>query len=154
MVVWGGQAADRCIQVLAGAPRPIGPIAEIVVVDDDLGGPYPSPSRQTFFDALATERRDPRHVDAPTSDSKGALVVALFGDIRSWKGRPGYSKEAEDAVAAACEAARRQARDAIVVQFSHPRLAPQIRGATSIVCAWGGEPVMQAAAARWLARNC
>jgi beta-glucosidase-like glycosyl hydrolase len=153
-VLWGAQVADRCIRILSGDPRPLGPIAEIVVVDDDLGGPYPAPSRQTFFDALAAEGRDPRHVDEPTAESRGALVVALFGDIRSWKGRPGYSAEARAIVEDACAAARRQARDAIVVQFSHPRLAAEVRGATTVVCAWGGEPVMQAAAARWLARNC
>ena len=83
-----------------------------------------------------------------------SLIVALFGDIRSWKGRPGYSAAARATVAAACDAARRQARDAIVVQFSHPRLAAEVQGASSIVCAWGGEPVMQGAAARWLAKNC
>ena len=153
-MLWGALVADRCIHVVAGAPRPVGPIAEVVVVDDDLGGPYPPPSRQTFFDALAAEGRDVRHVDVPTGDSRGALIVALFGDIRSWKGRPGYSADARATVAAACDAARRQARDAIVVQFSHPRLAAEVQGATSIVCGWGGEPVMQAAAARWLAKNC
>jgi len=40
-----------------------------------------------------------------------------------------------------------------VVQFSHPRLAGAVEGADAVVCAWGGERVMQEAAARWLRRQ-
>ena len=122
-------------------------------LDDDLGGPYPPPSREPLFAALAGAGVDARRVERPTAASRGPVVVALFGDIRSWKGRPGYSAAAREAVATACAEARRQARDAVVVQFSHPRLAGAIEGADAVVCAWGGERVMQAAAARWLARQ-
>ncbi|HET7459534.1 MAG TPA: hypothetical protein VFJ74_17920, partial [Gemmatimonadaceae bacterium] len=73
--------------------------------------------------------------------------------VRAWKGRPGYSAAARAAVAAACEAAHRQARDALVLQFSHPRLISEIPSDTPIVSAWGGDAVMQQAAARWVARN-
>jgi hypothetical protein len=45
------------------------------------------------------------------------------------------------------------ARDAVVLQFSHPRLAAELTGAPDVVCAWGGEEVMQRAAARWLLRR-
>jgi len=73
--------------------------------------------------------------------------------VRAWKGRPGYSPRARDAVAAACNAARRQARDALVVQFSHPRLSAELGPVAPVVSAWGGDPVMQQAAARWVGRN-
>lgn len=151
-VAWGAQLADRVVRVVRGTPAPLGATAEVVVVDDDVGGPYPPPSREPFFDALRAEGRDARRVDAPTAASKDTVVVALFGDVRAWKGRPGYSEPARAAVAAACEAARRQGRDAVVLQFSHPRLAAQLTGAPAIVSAWGGDPVMQGAGARWLAR--
>ena len=89
-------------------------------------------------------------VDAPTAHATSPLLVALFGDIRAWKGRPGYSAAAVTAVESACAAAAAQGREAIVVQFSHPRLATAIASAPTVVCAWGGERVMQQAAGRWL----
>ena len=88
--------------------------------------------------------------DTP-SGAVAEIVIALFGDIRSWKGRPGYSKKALDAVRSALTAAGEAKQGAIVVQFSHPRLAASIPGDAPILCAWGGEAVMQRAAARVLA---
>jgi len=79
------------------------------------------------------------------------VVVALFGDIRSWKGRPGYSKGSLDAVADALDRAHAVGSSATIVQFSHPRLAASIPGDAPVLCAWGGEAVMQRAAARMLA---
>jgi hypothetical protein len=39
------------------------------------------------------------------------------------------------------------------VQFSHPRLANELETDAPILCAWGGEAVMQRAAARVLLRE-
>ena len=150
---WGDEVAEQVVHALHGRVPRLAPVTEVVVVDDDLGGPYPPPSREPLLAALAGAGVDARRVERPTAASRGPVVVALFGDIRSWKGRPGYSAAAREAVATACAEARRQARDAVVVQFSHPRLADAIEGADAVVCAWGGERVMQAAAARWLARQ-
>ncbi len=148
---WGVEIASRVIHVVRGDARSLDRVTEVVVVDDDLGGPYPPPSRDPFLRALAGDgSREVRVVDAPTAASRGPLVVALFGDIRAWKGRPGYSAAAREAVAAACRAAQDAARDAIVVQFSHPRLAAELTGAANVICAWGGERVMQEAAGRWM----
>jgi hypothetical protein len=36
------------------------------------------------------------------------------------------------------------------VQFSHPRLASELKKPKHVVSAWGGDAVMQQAAARWL----
>jgi hypothetical protein len=83
--------------------------------------------------------------------SRPSRVIALFGDIRSWKGRPGYSSRSLDLVKAALAGGARGAADSLVVQFSHPRLAAQIPGNGPVICAWGGEAVMQRAAARVLA---
>jgi beta-glucosidase-like glycosyl hydrolase len=150
---WGGQLAERVVHVLRGRVPRLAPVTEVVVVDDDLGGPYPAPSREPFVAALSATGLDARLATAPSAASRGPVIVALFGDIRSWKGRPGYSTAARAAVRTACDAARAQARDAVVVQFSHPRLAGAVEGADAIVCAWGGERVMQEAAARWLRRQ-
>ncbi|HET7458383.1 MAG TPA: glycoside hydrolase family 3 N-terminal domain-containing protein, partial [Gemmatimonadaceae bacterium] len=125
-VAWGAQLADRCVRPVRGAPPPVRGPLEVIVVDDDEGGPYPAPSRWPFFNSLRADGRVADHVDAPTAGSRGTVIVALFGDVRAWKGRPGYSAAARAAVAAACEAAHRQARDALVLQFSHPRLISEI----------------------------
>jgi beta-glucosidase-like glycosyl hydrolase len=147
---WGGQLADRVVHVLRGAPAALGAHTEVVVVDDDLGGPYAAPSREPFLEVLRAGAVDPTVVDAASASATTPLVIALFGDIRAWKGRPGYSASAVAAVDAACAAAAAQGREAIVVQFGHPRLATAVASAKTVVCAWGGERVMQQAAARWL----
>ena len=93
-----------------------------------------------------------RRVEAVAAGG-GPLVVALFGDIRSWKGRPGYSDRARQAVATAVTEAKEAGREALVVQFSHPRLAVEIGDAKNVVSAWGGDRRMQEAAGRWLGRG-
>jgi beta-glucosidase-like glycosyl hydrolase len=150
-VVWAEQLADRAVHRVRGAQFTVAEKLEIVVVDDDLGGPYPAPSRQPFVEVLGAQGIHAEIRAAPSGAAGTGVVIALFGDIRSWKGRPGYSPRALEAVGAALASARGARQDAIVVQFSHPRLASSIPGDAPILCAWGGEAVMQRAAARVLA---
>lgn len=145
-VAWGSTLADRVIQVVRGAPPRVTSPIEIIVVDDDLGGPYPAPSRDPFFQTLLLGTPEVKRVEKVSGDGRASVVVALFGDIRSWKGRPGYSAEARKAVDKVID----KAPEAVVVQFSHPRLASELKKPKHIVSAWGGEMVMQQAAARWL----
>jgi hypothetical protein len=81
----------------------------------------------------------------------GASVGALFGDIRAWKGRPGYSSWSKEAVRRAFEGT--DPADRLIIQFSHPRLAAELDVDAPVLCAWGGEAVMQRAAARVLLRD-
>jgi hypothetical protein len=126
---------------------------DVIVVDDDLGGPYPAPPRTPFVETLNKEGINAELRDAPSGAADRGVIIALFGDIRSWKGRPGYSASSLEAVRAALEAAHASSQDAIIVQFSHPRLAPAVPGDAPILCAWGGESVMQRAAARVLSES-
>ena len=48
--------------------------------------------------------------------------------------------------------AHEQKRDSLVILFSHPRNAAQVPAVANLLCAWGGEKPMQAAAARVIAR--
>jgi beta-glucosidase len=146
-VLWGAQLADRVVRLVRGERARIGAALQVLVVDDDLGGPYPPPSREPFLAALAASGLPARQVEAVARAPGESTIVALFGDIRSWKGRPGYSAAARQAVARACAADP----GAVVVQFGHPRLAVEIPEPRTVVTAWGGEAVMQQAAARWLA---
>lgn len=147
-VLWGAQLADRVIQAVHGAPPAMKAPLDVVIVDDDLGGPYPPPSRETLLDALFDAGWKARRLEKFDPASSNDSVVALFGETRGWKGRVGYSDEAIQAVRAACEARP----NATVIQFAHPRLAIQLRFARCVVSAWGGEAAMQSAAARWIMR--
>jgi hypothetical protein len=79
------------------------------------------------------------------------LVVALLES-----GAPGRAAAERAAARAAVEraaaAAGRSARDLVVVHFAPPRDAAELP-APDVVCAWSADPVMQRAAARWLARR-
>ena len=145
---WGAQLADRVVHVVRGTPRIAGPV-QLLIVDDDLGGPYPAPSRDPLVAALASAGVRASVVERLTPELGTTPVIALFGDIRSWKGRPGYSPAAREAVSRAVA----DAPDAVLVQFSHPRLAEQVPEPRHVVSAWGGDAVMQQAAARWLAAH-
>jgi beta-glucosidase-like glycosyl hydrolase len=142
---WARDIACSAVHVLRGDVRHDLRRVLITIVDDDAGGPYPPPFREPFTARL-------RELGVETSGGDGALhLIALFGDIRAWKGRPGYSAAALEQVS---DALRGAAETAAIVQFSHPRLAHAIGGDAAIVCAWGGEAAMQRAAAEWLVHRC
>jgi beta-glucosidase len=143
---WADALALRTVHLVRGQPGAISSFVDVIIVDDDLGGPYPPPSRQPFLDGLRNSGAEARTLDVPSRDGRRSTVIALFGDIRSWKGRPGYSAQARAAV----ERALAADPGAIIVQFGHPRLASEIPGAAPVVSGWGGERVMQNAVARWL----
>src|SRR5688500_6390774 len=123
-VHWADALALRTVHVARGNPGAISSSLDIVIVDDDIGGPYPPPSREPFLAGLADCGAEARLVETPSRDGRRTTVVALFGDIRSWKGRPGYSAASRAAV----ERAITTAPDAVIVQFGHPRLTTEIPG--------------------------
>jgi hypothetical protein len=123
----------------------------LTIVDDDIGGPYPAPSRDPLISALRNGGVDVVLDSKGDGARAGSVVVALFGDIRAWKGRPGYSADAKAAVRSAI--GDDSASNRLIVQFSHPRLADELDVSAPILCAWGGEAVMQRATARVLLRE-
>lgn len=142
---WALGLAGRSVRTLRGEPRCAGSV-EVMTVDDDAGGPFPPGPRGAFPEALKEAGVHVREVGRPTGELP--VLIALYADIKGFKGRPGLSAEAIDTVASAAA----EPRGATVVLFGHPRLAPQTPGA-HLLAAWGGETLMQRAAARWLARN-
>lgn len=128
--------ADRVLDDRhAGNGRLVPPL-ELVVVDDDLGGPYPPGPSDVLAEELA-------RLGVPLGPG-GTRVVAVFAEPRGWKGRAGLGAAAARALAAARGGA------ALVVLFAHPRLAP---GEVPVLLAWHRQPLMQRAVARWLARR-
>lgn len=148
---WATHVAEEVVHVLRGKTPRLPQPWNLVVVDDDVGGPYPAPSREPLISALRTGGVEIVTSDTPPTTNSGATVIALFGDIRAWKGRPGFSDRAKEAVRLALQEAK--TNDRLIIQFSHPRLASELDADAPILCAWGGEPVMQRAAARVLLRQ-
>jgi beta-glucosidase len=116
-------------------PRLTGPL-DLVVVDDDVGGPYPpSPSDYTS-QALGAEQAG-RYTG-------GSRVVLVFAEPRAWKGRAGFGDGSRDALAS-------YAADAdLIVLFGHPRLVEQLPSDAPVLLAWHRQRLMQEAVARWL----
>ncbi len=131
--------ADRLVERSAAAlaaPLLRAPL-ELLIVDDDLGGPYPPGPSDFVARALETAGFAP--------GSGGSRVALVFAEPRAWKGRAGLG----DAAHATLE--RAGALDLIVL-FGHPRLAAELPPGTPVLIAWHRQRLMQDAVARWLSR--
>jgi beta-glucosidase-like glycosyl hydrolase len=130
--------ADALLQqgmVRGDAPRLTGPI-DLVVVDDDVGGPYPPGPSDYTAKALGPE--------LASRYTGGSRVVLVFAEPRAWKGRAGFGSATREALAT-------QASNAdLIVLFGHPRLVEQLPGEWPVLLAWHRQRLMQDAVARWL----
>ena len=109
---------------------------ELVIVDDDLGGPYAPVPGDTVAATLGAL--------GAAQGSGGSRVVLAFAEPRAWKGRAGFGGASEAAL-----------RDEVpgsdlTVLFGHPRLAGEIPGDGPVLVAWHRQRLMQAAVGRWL----
>jgi beta-glucosidase len=150
-IAWGGMLADRVLQVTRGSITTVRAPLEIVVVDDEASEGGTAASREPLFAALRLAGVPSREVPRPIPGARGSVIIALFGETRAKKGRTGYAATTLAAVQTALDAAQSAQRDAIVVQFAHPRLVTLIPGTAPVLSAWGGDGAMQGAVARWLA---
>ncbi len=120
------------------APKLHGPL-DLMVVDDDLGGPYPPGPTEYTRQTLGN--------DKVGRYDGGSRVVLAFAEPRAWKGRSGFSAESRDALAHAAPDAD------LVVLFGHPRLLPELPSEAPVLLAWHRQRLMQEAVGRWLARR-
>lgn len=148
---WSIQLAEQVVHPLGGPIPRLPEPWNLVIVDDDVGGPYPAPSRDPFISSLRAGGVDLIVDGERDAASARSTVIAVFGDIRAWKGRPGYSAAAKEAVHGAL--GRAGSKETLIVLFSHPRLAEELTANAPMLCAWGGEAVMQKAASRVLLRE-
>jgi beta-glucosidase-like glycosyl hydrolase len=139
---WAIETGVSTIEIIRGHAH-VDPPLELITIDDDVDGPLPPPARSFLPRALRALGVETVEVRRPTQ----GCLVAVYSDVRAWKGRPSLSEESVLRVNAAV-----QAGAALVIVFGHPRLAHPIE-CRNLVCAWGGEPIMQEAAARWLFGN-
>jgi beta-glucosidase len=125
--------------MLRGSPPELAAPIDLVVVDDDLGGPYPPGPSDWTQQSLGPEllgRYD-----------GGSRVVLVFAEPRAWKGRSGFGAAARDALA-------NSASDAdLIVLFGHPRLLEEIPSDAPVLLAWHRQRLMQEAVGRWVRRR-
>jgi glycosyl hydrolase family 3 len=133
--------ADALLEqgMLRGAvPDLQGPL-DVVVVDDDLGGPYPPGPTDWTQQVLGAE-----HLGRYDG---GSRVVLAFAEPRAWKGRAGFGPASRDALANAVPDAD------LIVLFGHPRLVPELPSSAPVLLAWHRQRLMQEAVGRWLRRR-
>ena len=121
-----------------GAPTLRGPL-DLVVVDDDLGGPYP-PGPSDWVHQVLGANRIGRY-------DGGSRVVLAFAEPRAWKGRSGFGAASRDALANAVPGAD------LIVLFGHPRLLQELPTDAPVLLAWHRQRLMQEAVGRWLVRR-
>ena len=135
--------ADRVLHVVRGeAPAIRGPV-RVSIVDDDVGGPYRVGPRDIFEKTLREAGMNPGKGEG----GRGARVVLVYSEPRSWKGRAALGTRSLAALRRLAPGAK------LIVLFGHPRLVGQIPGTAPVLCAWHGQPLMQRAAARWILRG-
>lgn len=147
-LLWARQIADTLVHPVRGVIASIGPVVDVIQVDDDAGSRWPVPSRAPFIDALRSVGFDPRSGQGPTPEGEGAVLLALYGGPGAGKGRAGYSMETRRRVAQVVSEARHARRSVVVALFGPPRLAAEIPEAGNVVCAWNAARSMQEAMAR------
>jgi hypothetical protein len=125
--------------MLRGSPPELRGPADLVVVDDDLGGPYP-PGPSDWTEKILGPELLSRY-------DGGSRIVLVFSEPRAWKGRSGFGE-------AALEALARSASQAdLIVLFGHPRLVTEIPSDAPVLLAWHRQRLMQEAAGRWIRRR-
>jgi beta-glucosidase len=133
--------ADTLLQagMVRGAPPTlVGPL-DLVVVDDDVGGPYPPSSTDYVQRALGPELIG-RY-------SGGSRVVMVFAEPRAWKGRSGLGSASREALAHYATGAD------LLILFGHPRMLSELPNRAPVLLAWHRQRLMQEAVARWLGRR-
>jgi beta-glucosidase-like glycosyl hydrolase len=120
------------------APSLTGPL-DLVVVDDDIGGPYPPGPSDYVHRVLGTDRIG-RY-------GGGSRVLLVFAEPRAWKGRSGFSPATKEALA------HHAAGADLIVLFGHPRLATELPSKAPVLLAWHRQRLMQEAVARWLSAH-
>jgi beta-glucosidase-like glycosyl hydrolase len=124
--------------VRGAPPTLVGPL-DLVVVDDDVGGPYPPSSTDYVQRALGPELIG-RY-------SGGSRVVMVFAEPRAWKGRSGLGSASREALAHYATGAD------LLILFGHPRILGELPNRAPVLLAWHRQRLMQEAVARWLGQR-
>jgi beta-glucosidase len=122
--------------MVRGSPPGLTPPLDLVVVDDDVGGPY-APSASDYVQRALGPELTGRY-------SGGSRVVLVFAEPRAWKGRSGLGPGSREALA------HHAAGADLIILFGHPRLLSELPLGAPVLLAWHRQRLMQEAVARWL----
>jgi beta-glucosidase-like glycosyl hydrolase len=136
-----GALADALLKkgMLRGSPPILTGPLDLVVVDDDVGGPYP-PSASDYVHRVLGPELIGRYAG-------GSRVVLVYSEPRAWKGRSGLGTGSREALAHHASGAD------LIVLFGHPRLLGELPSRAPVLLAWHRQRLMQEAVARWLAQR-
>lgn len=134
--------AERLVEqgMRRGQLQKLVPPLELVIVDDDIGGPYP-PSAGDYVE------RELERLGVALGKG-GSRVVIAFAEPRAWKERSGFSAENRAKLAGSAKGAD------LVVLFAHERLVSDVPEGPPVLVAWHRQRPLQLAVARWLATRC
>ena len=150
-VLWARQVSDTVVHAVRGVFTNIGPVVDVILVDDDAQvGTNVAEQFAPFLATLRAVGLVPRVVDGPSDDGRGAVCIVVRGAPESGRGRAGYTAETRTRVSASVAAARAARRSVVAVIFGPPTLAEELPDVPNVICAWGGDRGMQEAAARRL----
>lgn len=113
------------------------PPFELMLLDDDVGGPYPPSSSGYVAQELA-------RLGVPLG-AGGSRIVLAFAEPRAWKERSGLTAENHERLAALAPEAD------LVVLFAHERLIAEVPAGPPVLLAWHRQRPLQVAVARRLA---
>ncbi|MBA3853850.1 MAG: hypothetical protein C0503_05510, partial [Gemmatimonas sp.] len=126
-VLWARQVSDTVVHAPRGVFANVGPLVDVILVDDDAADGQADAAR--FVPFLATLKAvglGPRVVDGPTDEGRGAVCIALRGAAAAGRGRAGYQASTRARIAAIVQAARSARRSVVAVLFGPPALAEEL----------------------------
>jgi hypothetical protein len=151
-VLWARQVSDTVVHAVRGVFANIGPVVDVILVDDDAVESQGAERDMTpFLTTLRAVGLGPRVVDGPTDEGRGAVCLAIRGAPGPGRGRAGYTERTRRRVADCVAAARAARRSVVAVLFGPPSLAEELPELPNVICAWSSDRAMQEAAARRLA---
>jgi beta-glucosidase-like glycosyl hydrolase len=150
-VLWARQVSDTVVHAVRGVFANVGPIVDVILVDDDAGAAVRESDFAAFLTTLRAVGLGPRVVTGPTDEGRGAVCLVLKGAPQPGRGRAGYTEATRRRVAQAVSEARAARRSVVAVLLGPPRLAEEIPEVPNVICAWSSDRAMQEAAARRLA---
>lgn len=154
-VLWARQVSDTVVHAARGVFAQIGPLVDVILVDDEAQEAVRDEDFAPFLTTLRAVGLGPRVVRGPTDEGRGAVCIAIRGvpqaaGLRAGSGA-GYSRVTSERVARAVAEARAARRSVVAVIFGQPALAAAIPDVPNVICAWTSDRAMQEAAARRLA---
>src|SRR5690606_12033941 len=93
-VLWARQVADTVVHAVRGVFPNIGPVVDVIQVEDEPDRAWRTPprAREPFFATLRAMGLSPRAVSGPTPEGRGSVVISVHGEPGAGMSRVGYTE--------------------------------------------------------------